>query len=67
MEVLNVAWTTTMDGCIGIIKAKNVMTDEILVYIGIGEGKSEEADVAHILAYGDKMSLEVFLKSMLGI
>lgn len=64
MEVLKVSWCTNLSSCIGIIKARDVVTNEIFIYIGVGQGISEEADIAHILAYGTKYELEVF-KSMI--
>ncbi len=67
MEVLKVSWTNTMSECIGIIKARDVMTDEIYVFTGVADGLSEQADTAKILAQGSKMTLKMFLISMLGV
>ena len=60
IETLNVWWFTTCDGkCIGIVKTKDSITEEIKYRIGTGEGKDEEFDKLNILNCGDKFFPEV--------
>lgn len=61
MEVLKVSWSTSMGSCIGFIKARDVLTDEVFIYVGVGDGVSEQADIAKILAMGNKYEVETFL------
>ena len=62
MEVQKVSWCAASGTCIGIIRARDVLTDEVHIYVGIGDGLSEEADIAKILAHGNKYELDVFLR-----
>lgn len=57
MEIIKANWYTTMSKkCTGIIKARDILTNEIHYYIGVGDGESEEADIAKIIAYGTKLT-----------
>lgn len=65
MEVIKANWyTTCSEKCAGIIKARDVLTDEIHYYIGVGDGKSEEADIAKVLAYGTKFTESEFMATL---
>lgn len=61
MKVLDVLWIGNYGiNIVGIIKAQDVITKEIKFYVGTGKGESEEADIAIILAGGQKYSKENF-------
>lgn len=55
MKVLKVLWVGNFgENKLGIIKAQDVVTEEMIYYIGIGKGKCEQEDIALILEGGQK-------------
>ena len=70
MKVLKVLWVGNFGvNILGIIKAQDVVTEEIKFYIGTGKGISEQEDIASILAGGQKYTKDQFkniYKELLG-
>ena len=65
MEIIKANWYTTMSKkCTGIIKARDILTNEIHYYIGVGDGEPEEADIAKIIAYGTKLTESEFMSTL---
>lgn len=56
LEVMATKWYNKL----GIIKAKDKITNEIKIYIGEGWGFDEKQDIQHILAWGTKYTTEDF-------
>lgn len=56
LEVMATKWY----GKVGIIKAKDKITNEIKIYIGEGWGLDEQQDIQNVLAWGTKYTPESF-------
>lgn len=61
IEIIDHIW---YNGILGIIKGKDLITNEIKFYIGIGTGNSQIEDIKHIVFFGTKYTPESF-KSLL--
>lgn len=57
-EVIKIYWMNTMKGSMGMIKAKDVNTGEIKIFIGRANGFDETLDIRNILDYGHKLPIE---------
>lgn len=68
IKVLNDIWLTNpyedwgwkREVCVGIIKAKDTITDEIHYYVGQVKGEDYKEDVASILGWGTKYTEEEY-------
>lgn len=58
MKVLETLWFTTMNGTCGIVLGEEDNTKDPVAYIGVVEGKDENADTDSIIAWGIKFSLD---------
>ena len=52
LEILDLVWFNR----VGMIKTRNPVTQEIAVYVGIGDGVSEREDIDNILRWGTKLT-----------
>jgi hypothetical protein len=57
MKVIDSLWSTTKDGCIGIIIIEEDVTGDRKAYMGIGQGHSQDDDTQGILAWGTSFSI----------
>ena len=55
IKVMDRVW---LAGTVGVIKAKDTITNEIKIYIGRGLGESEQEDIKDIILLGTKTSVE---------
>lgn len=65
--VIEKVWHTTNDGVIGIIKCRDNITNQIKVYVGIGGGSDEKADIEKIVKFGSpvyKRELELLMRDI---
>jgi len=60
IEILDVNWISTKDGCIGIILVNNRYENK--VYIKEVAGLNEELDIQNILQWGSKFPVSVASK-----
>lgn len=58
IEICDVIWFDTF----GIIKGKDVITNEIKIYMGQGYGFSEKDDIQKIVSLGIKHNPDEFIK-----
>ena len=58
LEILDALWY----GKLGIIKARDKVTNEIKIYIGEGDGLDIQTDIYHIVSFGTKYTPESFKK-----
>ena len=61
MKVIDTLWFTTSDGTIGIVTIEEDITGDRKAYIGTASGNDEKEDIDHILAWGNKFSLDTVL------
>lgn len=62
MKVIDTLWFTTSDGTIGIVTIEEDITGDRKAYIGTASGNDEKEDTNHILAWGNKFSLDTVLR-----
>lgn len=62
MKVIDTLWFTTSDGTIGIVTIEEDITGDRKAYIGTASGNDEKEDIDHILAWGNKFSLDTVLR-----
>ena len=62
MKVIETLWFTTADGTIGIITIEEDITGDRKAYIGTASGNNEKEYIDHILAWGNKFSLDTVLR-----
>ena len=55
IKVMDVVW---LDGAAGAVKAKDTITNEIKIYIGIALCESEQEDIRGIIEWGTKYKPE---------
>lgn len=60
LQVLEVLWLNNNNNSlsVGIVKALDKLTNETKFYIGTGTGYDEKQDIALILAFGTKITLD---------
>ncbi len=56
LEILQTRWYNRL----GIIKTKDITTNEIKIFIGEGYGFDEQQDIKHIIDWGTKYTIDSF-------
>lgn len=56
LKILDSVWYNKF----GIIKARDLITNEIKIYMGEGEGLDEQTDIYHIVSFGTKYTPDSF-------
>jgi len=66
MKPLGVQWFTSRMTVIGLVKAKDEVTDEIKFYLGSAIGADEDEDIKIIMEQGAKVIAEDLIKFLEG-
>lgn len=59
MKVIDTTWFTGRKGCVGIVIGEEEFTGERKAFIGVGNGRNENADTEAIIAWGIRLSVAV--------
>ena len=66
MKALGVQWFASRRTVIGLVKAKDEVTDEIKFYLGTAVGADEEDDIRLIMEQGSKIISKDLIKFLGG-